>query len=159
VRLDGPVIDIVEVTIDGVVVDPSTYFVMDQQWLVRVGGIDECWPDCPDLNAAPGGGFEVTYTKGRPVPQALLNAASKLACEWVKSCSGDSSCRLSSWVVAMSRQGTDFQFVNPVDLITRGLTGLKEVDMLITAYNPNNLHAPLRVFAPELRWPRMITWP
>lgn len=159
VRLDGPVNTIIEVRIDGVVVDPSTYFVMDQQWLVRASNSDDCWPECADMNAVPGEGFEVTYTRGRPVPTALLNAASKLACEWVKSCTGDSSCRLSSWVVAMSRQGTDFQFVNPVELITRGLTGLKEVDMLITAYNPNQLHAPLRVFAPELRYPRVITWP
>jgi hypothetical protein len=161
VRLDGPVVSITEVTVDGDVVDPDTYFVYDRQWLTRVG--PDCWPTCPDLNAAPGpaaGVFEVTYVRGRAVPADLKVAVGTLACQWIKACRGDSSCRITnSRIIAMSRQGTDFQFVAPEDLLRLGLTGVGEVDMLIAAYNPNGLHAPLRVFAPELVYPRVVTWP
>lgn len=158
VRLDGPVQSIIEVTLDGVVVDPSTYFVYDNTWLTRVEG-NGCWPECSNLNLAPGEGWEVTYTRGRPVPVEVLAATAVLACEYVKGCKGDSSCRLSSRLVSMTRQGADFQFVSPDDMIKLGLTGINEVDAIITAYNPYGLKAPLRVFSPELRYPRVVTWP
>lgn len=163
VRLDGPVDSIVEVTVDGVVVDPATYFVYDLQWLTRVGSQDgACWPDCSDLNAAPGPGagvFEVTYMKGRPVPSELIYAAGVLACQWIKACQGADGCRLSQWIVSMTRQNADFQFPDPTEVLRMGLTGLREVDMLIMAYNPYGLKAPLRVFSPEIKYPRVVTWP
>lgn len=159
VRLQGPVNSIVEVTIDGVVVDPATYFVYDQQWLTRVKDND-CWPQCSDLNLAPGEGWEVTYTRGRPVPPELIQAVGILAWQWILSCQGDESCRITNQrIIAMSRQGTDFQFVSPSEMLQFGWTGVAEVDQLISAYNPYGLKAPLLVFSPEIRYPRQVTWP
>lgn len=160
IQLAGPVAEIVEVTIGGVVVDPGTYRVDDFQWLVREGG--ECWPDCPNMDNASGGTdvWEVTYLRGKPVPQEVLEAAAILACEYVKRCVGDSSCRLSSRVASMTRQGTDFVFVNPETMLALGLTGIAEVDDIIAAYNPAGLKFQPRVFSPATNpWPRQQTWP
>lgn len=160
VQLAGPVAEIIEVTIGGIPVDPSTYRVDDLQWLVRQGG--ECWPLCPNMDNPSGGTdvWEVTYTRGRPVPLEVLEATAVLACEYVKRCVGDSSCRLSSRVIGMSRQGTDFQFVNPETMLALGLTGIAEVDDIIAAYNPAGLKFQPRVFSQATNpWPRQTTWP
>lgn len=158
VMLSGPVAEVVEVKIDGVVVDPSAYRVDDYKWLVRQDG--ECWPECADQNVPAGevGSFEVTYKRGMPVPLALLQMAAILACEYVKRCTGDDSCRLGSRVVAMSRQGVDFQFVPLDQLLTHGLTGVDEVDQMILAYNPAGLTHRLRVYSSANRFPRQTTW-
>ena len=68
VMLDGPVDTIIEVTIDGLVVDPANYRVDNFQWLVAENGFQ--WPQCPDMNVSSGmvGSFEVTYGKGVEVP-------------------------------------------------------------------------------------------
>jgi len=160
VQLAGPVQSIVEVTIGGVAVDPSTYRVDDFQWLVREGG--ECWPMCANMDNASGGTdvWEVTYNRGRVVPQSVLEATAVLACEYVKRCKNDSSCRLSSRVISMTRQGTDFQFVSPEVMLRLGLTGVSEVDDIIAAYNPAGLKMPPRVFSGATNpWPRQQTWP
>lgn len=161
VRLAGPVNSIIEVTLDGEVVDPETYFVYDYQWLTRVKDTG-CWPNCSELNAAPGPGpgvWEVTYTRGRPVPAEVLAAAAILACEYVKRCKNDSSCRLTSRIISMTRQEMDVQFVSPEIMLQLGLFGIPEVDDIIAAYNPHGLKAAPRVFSPEIRYPRQVTWP
>ncbi len=160
VELAGPVNSIIEVTIDGVVVDPSTYRVDDNRWRVREGGL--CWPQCPNFDNPAGGEgvWEVTYPRGREVPTSVLNAIGTLAWEWILACRGSSACRISSWVVAMDRQGTSFQFVNPVEILTLGLSGIKEIDMLIRAYNPAGLRQQPKVLSGVNQpWPRQQTWP
>lgn len=158
VRLNGPVNSIIEVKIGGVVVDPATYRVDDYQWLVREGG--ECWPFCVNMDNPSGGDgvWEVTYTIGRPVPQTVLDATAILACEYVKRCKGDSSCRLSSRVAAMERQGTSFTFVAPETMLALGLTGISEVDDVIASYNPAGLKSRPMVFSGAIKYPRQTTW-
>ncbi len=159
VRLAGPVESIIQVTIDGVIVDPATYFVYDQQWLTRVKD-NGCWPFCSDLNLAPGEGWEVEYNRGRAVPAPLLWAVGVLACQYLKLCQGGEDCRITnSRIVAMQRQGTDFQFVSFSEMLEFGWTGVAEVDQLISSYNPYGLKSPLLVLSPELRYPKQITWP
>lgn len=157
IRLMGPVTSITEVTIGGVVVDPGTYRVDDGHWLVREN-TDECWPSCSDMNNSTGDDvFEVTYVRGTPVPGPLLIAAGIVACEWIKACTGDSSCRLSSYVQAISRQGVDMQLTPLTQLLDENLTGIPEVDTLIRFYNPYRLKERPRLWAPELRVPRQVT--
>lgn len=159
VRLDGPVNSIIEVTIGGVIVDPDSYRVDDYQWLVRENG--DCWPTCPNMDNSSGGTdvWEVTYGKGVPVPQEVLEATAILACEYVKRCTGDQTCRLSSRISSMTRQGTDFTFVSPEVMLALGLTGISEVDDIIAAYNPNGLKHRLRVWSQAIRHPRQQTFP
>lgn len=158
IRLAGPVDSIVEVTIGGVVVNPDTYRVDNQYWLVRTAG--ECWPQCADLDTDDGDNvFEVTYMRGSAVPDVLLQAGSLLMCEWAKACLNDGTCRLSKRVTALVRQGISIDMSNPQDLLDAGLTGLWEVDTVIRAFNPHGLVERLRVWAPELNVPRTVTWP
>lgn len=155
VRLMGPVNQVIQVTIGGVVVDPDTYRMDNEHWLVRLNGL--CWPLCPDFNTDDGPDvFEVTYTRGLPVPTVLLQAASTLACEWAKACTGG-DCRLSPRVQSISRSGVQIEMIDPNMFMDAGLTGLWEVDAVVTALNPYRLKQPLRVYAPELRVPRMVT--
>lgn len=157
VRLPGPVSTIVEVTIGGVVVPADAYRVDDGHWLVRTDG--DCWPQCPDMDTDDGADiFEVTYTRGTPVPPALLMAGAILACEWVKACAG-ASCRLTGNVQSIARNGIEIQMMDPTELLKFGWTGIREVDMLIKAYNPAGLPYRLRVLSPDLRNPRTTTFP
>lgn len=158
VRLMGPVFSIIEVTIGGIAVDPATYRVDDDHWLVRTAG--ECWPQCADMDTDDGDNvFQVTYQRGSSVPNALLRAASSLACEWAKACVSDDTCRLSNRVTSLVRQGITIDMVDPESLLESGLTGLWEVDTVIRAFNPHRVTERLRVYAPELNVPRMTTWP
>jgi hypothetical protein len=158
VRLMGPVSEIVEVLIGGIAVDPATYRVDDEHWLVRTAG--ECWPQCADMDTDDGDNvFEVTYLRGTAVPNALLRAASTLACEWAKACVGSDTCRLSNRVTSIIRQGITIDMVDPTALLDQGLTGLWEVDTVVKTLNPHGTVERLRIYAPELNVPRMTTWP
>jgi len=155
VWLPGPVDSIIEVVQDGAVVPPASYRVDDGRWLVRVDG--DCWPDYADLDVDSGDGFfEVTYLRGAPVPAALQVAAGTLAGEWAKGCSGG-TCRLPSRVATIARAGVTVSMVDVDVLLERGLTGLTEVDQIITAFNPHGLKQRPRVWSNELRPPRITT--
>ena len=161
VYLPGPVAEVVSVTVDGTSLPASggAYFVLDEQWLVRVDGT-ACWPQCADQSLYPGdaNAFEVTYRRGRAVPPALLSAAGSLACEYIKACQGG-DCRLPSRVSSIARQGVNISMVDVNELLRFGLTGLKEVDEVIRALNPSGLKGRTRFYSPDLQVPRMVTWP
>lgn len=157
VRLMGPVDGVLDVSIGGVTVDPSAYRVDDNHWLVRTDG--DCWPRCPDMSTDDGAEvFTVTYLRGQPVPRALLRAASELACEWGKGCTGG-NCRLSPRVQSLVRNGITIDMVDPAELLDSGLTGIATVDTIIIALNPYRNKQRLRIYAPELNAPRTVTSP
>lgn len=135
VKLPGPVDQVIQVLVDGVVVDPDLWRVDDQQWLVRTDG--ECWPRCQNFDADPPAAdtFEVTIVGEMP-PQVLLDAAGTLACEFAKSCTADRSCRLPGRLQSITRQGVSANFTDIDALFARELTGLPEVDAVIIALNP-----------------------
>ena len=162
VYLPGPVQTISEVTVDGVVIDPATYRVDDQVWLVRTGkdvnGQQNCWPWRQDYNVDPPATntFQVTYTRGTPPPNALLGAAGTLACEYAKACS-DQDCRLPGRVINVARQGISVNMVDVDTLLKSGLTGIPEVDNVIRALNPNGLKGRTRFYSPDSPINRMRT--
>jgi hypothetical protein len=160
VYLPGPVSSVVSVRLGGETLPVSgSYFVLDQQWLVRVD-TSLCWPQCSDQNLAPGdlNAFEVTYRRGRPVPDALLTAAGSLACEYIKACQG-ADCRLPSRVASIARQGVSITMADVNELLRNGLTGLKEVDEVVRALNPHGSKGRTRFYSPDLQVPRTVTWP
>lgn len=161
VYLPGPVYSITSVRVGGesLNVTGGDIFVLDQQWLVR-SNTTACWPQCADQNLAPGDtmAFEVTYLRGRPIPTALAQAYAVLACEYAKACAG-LVCRLPSRISSISRQGVSISMVDINELLRYGLTGLWEVDQVITALNPNGLKGRTRFYSPELLEPRQITFP
>lgn len=156
--LPGPVDSVLEVRHDGDVLPAGAYVVYDHRELVRVDG--ECWPDCQDLTAAADqpGTLAVTYGLGTPVPAAGIAAASAYACEILKSCL-DLPCRLPRRVTNITRQGVTYSLLDPMEMLTDGLTGLYEVDAWIIAVNPARLGRGARVYSPDRRPPRRQSSP
>jgi hypothetical protein len=157
IRLMGPVDSVTEVLLGGIAVDPATYRVDDNHWLVRTNG--ECWPSCVDMDTDDGDNvLEVTYVRGTTPPPALLRAASALECEWGKACTG-ADCRLSNRVTSIARQGINIEMASPEAFMEDGMTGLWEVDSVISALNPYKRKQRARIWAPEMNVPRTVTSP
>lgn len=154
--LPGPVQDIVEVIVDGLVVPASAYRVDDHRLLVRDD--DECWPRCQNLGLPAGeeDTFTVTYTRGLPVPEGGLHAAGLYACEIVKACL-DRPCELPQRVTSIVREGVTLALLDPMDMIEKGLTGVYLVDMWLHSENPYRVPFGAAVLSPDLRGPRTTT--
>lgn len=162
VKLVGPVYDIVEINVDGVVLpnDGTAYRVDAPGLLVRTDG--ECWPDCQDLAAPAGsdGTFTVTYRWGLPLDEAAIAAVSELTCHLLKGCSpGSCGCKANRNVTRVSRQGVNLEMADPTLIYSEGRTGLPLVDLWLSVVNPYRLTSPSRVYSPDLKRPRVTTWP
>lgn len=153
VLLAGYVQEIVEVVIDGVVVDPNTYRVDNHRWLTRVRTDSDDpwphWPGCQDLTLPESepGTWAVTYTYGKEPSLAATEAAKELACEFYKQCSGQ-PCALPANTTRVVRQGVvieknatfNWAFQRGTGRIPRGwATGMPKVDAFLNAYNPSGL--------------------
>lgn len=147
VFLPGPFYAMVEVRIDGAVLDPAAYRVDAPGLLVRQDG--ECWQRCQDLSAPAGedGTFVVSYEYGIPLTADALAAVSEYTAELVKACLPGCDCRLTDIDLEEAAEG--------------GLTGLPFVDGWIKSVNPNALPAQPRVMSPDSGWlePRRQMWP
>lgn len=158
IYLPGPVASVTTVTLDGVVVDPSTYRVDDNRYLVRTGA-GNTWPWRQDFDVDSGAGtLFVTYNRGTPVPAYLLAAAGTYACNWAKMCRNE-PCQIPTRVVTLTRQGTTFDGTSIDDLLDRGLTGVTSVDQVIAAINPYGLKGRTRILSPDSDYPIMTTSP
>jgi hypothetical protein len=154
ISLDGPVASIEEVLVHGVVVSPTEYRVdvaYGGYHLVRTAG--GCWPVCQDFNE-PGDGadaFSVKYTRGRPVPGAVIYATELLACEMGKAIV-NAPCALPARLSSLTRQGVTADFVATQSEMDIGIfpTGINEVDMIIRAVNPSRRTRPPVVLSPDL---------
>lgn len=150
IKLNGPVAEVTEIKIDGVIVDDETYRIDGGDMLTRISG--DCWPACQNL-ALPDtevGTFSVAYDRGLPVPPGGQRAVAALAAEIVKSCTAG-PCRLPARVQELVRQGERIQLINDVDFLRSGLTGLPEVDLWVVAVNPSAQKEPSTVWSPDLQ--------
>ena len=148
IKLAGyPIREIVEVKIDGDVVDEDTYRLDEWHYLTRKDGL--LWPGCQDLSRDDDeeGTFSVRYTYGQNPPQAGQDAAGELACEMYKSCNGASlaECALPQGATRITRQGV------VIELLTftawgrqQGIwrTGMPSVDYFLNAANPSGVRRP-----------------
>lgn len=159
VPFPGSVAEIVEVRVDGLVLDESAYR-LDQYKgtpvLVRIDG--ECWPQCQDVALAEDevGSFVITYQPGEVLPIAGQIAAGLLACEFAKDCVGQ-DCALPQQLQSLSRNGIEVQVVDPASLLADGLTGIARVDMWIRSVNPGRKAQRSRVYSSDLNGPRFST--
>ena len=163
IYLPGPVASVESVTLDGNLVDPSTYRVDNYRWLIRTGtdasGNALCWPTHQNYDKDSGDDtLIVSYSRGTPVPPYLLAAAGIYACEWAKMCRGE-KCLIPSRVVTLTRQGTTFQNVDPDTLLARGLTGIQSVDQIITLINPYALKGRSVLLSPDITYPSLTNIP
>lgn len=153
INLDGPVDSIVEVLIDGAVVDSSTYWVDNGYRLTRRS--PDVWPMCQSLSlpATEEGTFQIRYMRGISVDEAGQYALAALAAELKIACQ-DQDCRLPSRIVEITRQGITMSVVNDVEFLRSGLFGIPEVDAWVTSVNPYNQRSQSSVYSPDLQ-PRL----
>lgn len=154
VYVPGPVTKIVNVRVDGVILERSAYKIFDGNRLVRVDG--GTWPLCQDLAAADDEGFSITYYRG-VFPNAMVKyAAGVLANEYMLGFNGSEECRLPDNLTGMARSGESYTF-QAADF-PGGKTGIREVDMVVNIYNPHNLRAPVIVASADDYGPSVQTW-
>jgi hypothetical protein len=165
VRLAGyPVREIVEVMIDGDVIDPSEYRLDRDRELVAQ--YDRRWPRCQNLHLPPGdpGTWTVTYRHGLAPPPAGVLAAQELACQIAKaSCSnGDGGlvddCELPAGTVRVTRQGITID-TNSLGLWLVGSirTGLPLVDAFVSVYAQQGKRRVALMVPEQDPWPLRVT--
>jgi len=146
VRLPGPVSEIVEVAVDGELVDPSAYRVDDRSLLVRDDG--GRWPACQDMGLPvdASGTWSVTYQWGWPVPAGGQIAAGVLACEMAKARMGDPSCGLPQRMQTVVREGVTVDVLDPFEGLDNGKTGIWLVDSWVDSIRKpqqrSSVHVP-----------------
>lgn len=166
VNLPGPIAEIIQVKVDGGVLDPSEYRVDNARKLVRTATTvsataPKCWPTCQELARADTevGTFSVTYRRGQAVPQGGLWAAGLLACELLKACDGDKDCALPQNAQRISRQGVTVDLTEILVSAGNFATGVPEIDLWLESVNPYKSKAPSRVYSLDRPAPRIQTWP
>ena len=152
VKLAGYATEIVEVKIDGIVIDESEYELVRNKWLVHRGG--GRWPSCQidDLPDTEEGTFSVTYEYGKAPPVLGQLAAAALACEIVKSCTTGVECALPDGVVRITRQGITVErslFIQ--DERGRWATGIGAVDIFLNAVNQAGIPRRATAWSPSSR--------
>jgi hypothetical protein len=152
--LPGPVREIVQVTLDGSVLDPVTdYRLDDYRKLVRLGGVT--WPLCNDLTKGitETGTWSVTATYGEPLPNLGRFAMGELLCQIIQDTLG-SDCSLPDNVTNITRQGLSFTLEDVQQAVESGFDELKYVNKFIQRFNPHKLLARARLYdvdAPDYR--------
>lgn len=148
-----PIVEVLEVKIDGAILDPSHYALArtphgrGMRVLARTDGAP--WPSCNDRFApdTETGVWSITYKYGNPVPTGGQIAAGILACELAKACLGDDTCRLPQRIQTRSVNGQTVGFLDKLDVIKDGRTGIAEIDQWLVAVNPAGLRRRAKVFA------------
>lgn len=143
--LPSPIAEVVEVVINGEILDPSAYKVEAFERLVRVDG--GSWP-CSQNRARESGPypgasdgsrdqtFQVKYRYGRGPGEDGELAAAAYACELAKLFCGAADCALPQRIKSISREGVDIDFLDPMTFIANGQTGFMLADLWINSVNP-----------------------
>jgi hypothetical protein len=144
VVLPNPVAAITQVVINGEVLDPAAYRVVNYRRLERIDG--HRWPCSQDFtkDSAAGssdasGTWQITFDYGRgPGPDGELYCA-QLACEYALAMCGADECVLPPRTSRIVREGVSMELFDPILLMNQGLTGLPMVDAWIRSVNPANI--------------------
>lgn len=142
VRLPGPIGRVESVTVDGEVIPPTAYAVVDGDRLVRVDG--QTWPQHQDMYEFADGPhtFVVRYFRGSAPDELDAFCAGVLALELYKLLqSGDkAACRLPRNVTNVVRQGVSYDLGESG--FADGKSGIPEVDAIVSRRNPHLLRTP-----------------
>lgn len=146
----GPVVDVLEVTIDG---DPFVDFrIVDDRYLIRDDAGN--WPATNNLgaDASEPGTWDIEYRYGSAPPADLLLAAEILACEFIAAwCMGGDcpECHLPSRLQTLTYEGATAAVLDPFDFMDSGGFGIPTIDYAVRAHNPNHLERNGRVVVPR----------
>jgi hypothetical protein len=141
VMLPGPVQSIVQVTVDGEVLEEGVdYRLDDYRKLVRLGGNQ--WPVCNNLNLGitEVGTWSVTMLLGEPLPTLGKLAVGELFCDILADLAGG-DCKVPYTVTQLTRQGVTLTFETIQEALKEGFQGLKYTDKFIATYNPDHIRA------------------
>lgn len=145
VRLPMPVADVTEVVVDGIILDPSAYDVQQYRFLRRLdGGV---WPCSNDYtkdsspyagppDGSKDGTWEITYVYGREPDEGGKLAVEILACQIAKARCGASDCVLPQRLREIVRDDVTMTFIDPMEFLAGGRTGIYEVDLWLAGVNP-----------------------
>lgn len=154
---DFPVRTIVQVKIDGVVIPPTEYQLREFQKLVRLRTSASAtpterwgWPTAQvqDLPDTENGTFSVTYTYGSDPGSGGRMACLKLAEALALPQLGDTT-RYPTRMTSFTRQGVTAQVASVIDVLKQGGTGIYEVDLWLSAVNPNKGRRQAVIFSPD----------
>lgn len=148
VLLAAPVGEIIEVTVNGVALDPSAYRVEDGERLIRNDGTP--WPVCA------GKDFTVTYLNAHKVDALGAYAGGVLAWEFLKSLTSDKRCRLSARASVVNRQGINMELTP--GMFPDGTTGIEEIDVYLRQWNPAGVKFAPSVYSIDAPRAREVTW-
>lgn len=142
-------VEIGSVTIGGVVMPEASYR-LDGRWLIRTDGED--WPS-QDMNAAPGtvGSWEVNYLHGVPAPIGGGLTAGRMACEIGLAIDCSDRCRLPDRIQTIVRAGETVAFLDPMQFLDKGRTGIGFVDGWLATVNRSGATRRARVRAAGAR--------
>jgi len=148
IRLRGrPVTKIISMrNKNGVVLDPSSYYLVDHSTIHIKAGTP--WTPC---------NVEITYQYGIAVPTAGKMAARKLAIEFARLWAGDELCELPQRVTSVSRQGVSYTILDNQEFIDELRTGLYEIDLFLKTVNPDNARRRSKVFSVDAPRARKYT--
>lgn len=146
VALPGPVYDVAQVKVDGVILTKNVDYRLDNnRLLVRLGAE---WPTCNNLNLADteSGTWSVAIQQGQPVPTLGQVAVGELALEFMKALLCTNDCMLPKPVQSIARQGVNVTFLDPNEVFGSGRIGLYNVDLFIQTYNPDGRRRRAKVY-------------
>jgi hypothetical protein len=131
---------------DGVILDPSAYYLVDHSTVQAATGIP--WTPC---------NLEITYSYGTYAPTMGRMAARTLAIEFVKLFEGSDDCALPQRVTSIARQGVSYTLLDNQDFIEEMRTGIYMVDLFLKSTNPDKARAKARVFSVDVPRGRRYT--
>lgn len=146
----GPVVDVLEVTIDGA---PFTAFrIVDDRYLIRNDAGN--WPAHNNLGAAltEPGTWGIEYRYGSAPPAYLTHAAELLTCEFMAAWCTDGNCpecHLPERLQSITYEGATAAVLDPFDFMESGGFGIAQIDYAVRAANPNGLQRNGRVVLPR----------
>jgi hypothetical protein len=134
----APVTSVLSVTVGG---EPfAAYNLIRQGWVERIDG--QGWNTCD-------GETVVRYTFGEPPPLGGREAVIKLAVEFARASLGQ-ACRLPQRTTSVVRQGISIEMTDPMEFFEHGRTGLFEVDLWLSAVNPQGRPQSAGVWSPDI---------
>jgi hypothetical protein len=166
VELWYPARTVIEVKIDGDVVDPTTYRIIRGRYLQRLDDVGppvshRVWPSCQNVTLDDGedGTFSITYTYGRYPPESGKLAAAQLGANLLKECNGE-ACALPAGVTRITRQGVQIEKASFASWVvdTGWKTGMPLVDAFLSAFNPSGLQRRPQIWSPatQERFPQPV---
>jgi hypothetical protein len=148
IPLRGPNVDVVEVIIDGTVLNPSEYGLLDGRYLFRRAG---CWPSVNDLKleTTEPDTFGITYRFGTAGGALGRMACIELACELIKDAKGKSS-SLPRGVTSANIQGASISVRDRAAALRDGEEQIPVISRFLANWAPDGPNAVVGVWSPEL---------